>query len=50
LNDWFKIELIDPDPATFYVPEIHVPPTQTPELWLFDGRNTGSWTSTELKI
>jgi hypothetical protein len=50
LNDWFKIELIDPDPATFYVPEVHVPSTQTPELWLFDGRNTGDWTSTELKI
>ena len=50
LNNWFKIELIDPDPATFYIPQVHVPSTQTPQLWLFDGRNTGSWVSSELKI
>jgi hypothetical protein len=50
LNDWFKIELIDPDPATFYVPEVHVPPNQTHQLWLFDGRNTGSWEPSEIKI
>jgi hypothetical protein len=50
LNDWFKIELIDPDPATFYIPQVHVPSTQTPQLWMFDGRNTGSWVSSDLKI
>lgn len=50
LNDWFKIELVDPDPATFYIPQVNVPSNQTSQLWLFDGRNTGSWVSKELKI
>lgn len=49
-NDWFRIELIDPDPATFYVPAVRLPSNRAPELWMFDGRNTGTWKPTILKF
>lgn len=48
LNDWFRVELIEPDSATFYVPPIQVPSNQTPDLWMFDGRNTDSWNPQKL--
>jgi len=50
LNDWFKVELINSDPATFYVPPVHVPLERVAELWFFDGRNTGSWNPTALNL
>jgi hypothetical protein len=50
LNDWFKVELVDPDPALFYVPPVKIPVDRTPTFWPFDGRNTATWQPQPLKI
>ncbi len=43
LNRWFAVDLIDADPATFYVPPVAIPNDRTDRLWMFDGRNTANW-------
>jgi len=43
LNDWFKVELVDPDPTLFYVPPVKIPTDRTSALWPFDGRSSDAW-------
>lgn len=43
LNDWFKVELVDPDPTLFYIPPVKIPSGRPSELWPFDGRSTDTW-------
>lgn len=43
LNRWFAIDLIDADPATFYVPPTTIPANRPDQLAMWDGRNTAVW-------
>lgn len=50
LNDWFRVELIDPDPTLFYVPPVKIPEGLSPIFWPFDGRNTANWQPRPLRV
>ena len=50
INQWLRIELINADPSTFYVPAVNIPANRVPELWLFDGRDTVVWKPEPLAI
>ncbi|MDB5531831.1 MAG: hypothetical protein JWO28_146 [Hyphomicrobiales bacterium] len=43
INQWFRIELANPDLKTFYIPNVEIPVGRGAELWLFDGRNSVVW-------
>ena len=50
MNQWLSINLVDPDPTTFYVPLVTIPEDRMPELWVYDGRDTGTWKPEVRKI
>jgi hypothetical protein len=50
LNRWFTIELVAPNPSSFYVPPVRVPIGRRADLWLFDGRGTAAWQAEDLVI
>lgn len=50
LNDWFKVELVDPDPSLYYVPPVKIAADRPAGLWSFDGRGTDSWLPRPLNL
>ena len=47
----FSLELVEPEPASFYVPLVELPPDQRRDLIVFSGDHVGvPWTTAPLKV